>query len=136
MNFRSGGSYPAPTTGRFNMCNCTLPGGGAQPTRQGSPESHKGTHRSPAPPVRRTKKIALDPAESSAIYDAPCLACLTDVFGVGEGPVGAGTRVARSQGSGATADWGTSRSARYSVVQASLRCCGMPASRARTSASR
>lgn len=60
------------------MCNCTSPQGLAQEIRHPSPESDKPAHNpsvpDPEPPIPltpRTKKIALDPAESSAIYDAP-----------------------------------------------------------------
>lgn len=59
------------------MCNCTTPRGPAQEIRHPSPESDKPEHNRPLPdlkrPVPRTKKIALDPAESSAIYDTPLL---------------------------------------------------------------
>ncbi|MBB3077595.1 hypothetical protein FHS41_004102 [Streptomyces violarus] len=55
------------------MCNCTLPGAlhTGDPTpllrlRQGR------SHQARQTGSRRTKKIALDPAESNAIYDAPC----------------------------------------------------------------
>lgn len=68
------------------------------------------------------KKIALDPAESSAINDAPLL-------GQGRRRLELWFRAPRQVGGPAVLPG-------YSVVQASLRCCGMPASRARTSASR
>ncbi len=59
------------------MCNCTTLPGPAQEIRQASPESDKPAHNLSLPDrktaVRRTKKIALDPAESSAIYDAPLM---------------------------------------------------------------
>lgn len=75
------------------MCNCTTLGplpqrpAGVPPTsfwahpqqiRQASSDSDKAAHKAArhgrAKPHGRTKKIALDPAESSAIYDAPCVA--------------------------------------------------------------
>ncbi|GHF44889.1 hypothetical protein GCM10010218_27980 [Streptomyces mashuensis] len=79
------------------------------------------------------KEIALDPAESSAIDDRP--------KSVGGEPVGAGSRIAfracraveLQKGDRRVGGPGITRS--FSC-QASLRCWGMPASRARTSASR
>lgn len=78
MSFPHGGTYGSPTTGQFNMCNCTTSRGvrPAVPTpaprlRQGRSPNRAGTaSRSTGPD---TKKIALDPAESSAINDAPLL---------------------------------------------------------------
>jgi hypothetical protein len=83
------------------------------------------------------KKIAPDPAESGAIDDAPCdgvslCSCQSDE---GEGPVGA-EPASLELSHGCSACWGTCRSPAVQAIQASLRCCGMPASRARTSASR
>lgn len=101
ISFQKGWLYTLPTTGEFNMCNCTTrrgrpPGTPAPPgpglRRAGRTTSHRGerAHRSPVGsqpdarfpvagygqetgsrrdprPAARTKKIALDPAESSAI---------------------------------------------------------------------
>ena len=73
MSFGKCGTYAPPTKGQFNMCNCTLSGvsrtGDPTPLPrllQGRAQQDRQTHRG------RTKKIALDPAESSAIDDAPC----------------------------------------------------------------
>lgn len=86
MSFWKGWLYPLLTTGEFNMCNCTPPQEAPQPFRRGrrgSPErpAHgpgqdhtrsanrpaQGLAHSPAPGPFGHKKIALDPAESSAI---------------------------------------------------------------------
>jgi hypothetical protein len=73
MSFGKYGTYAPPTKGQFNMCNCTLTGASrtGDPTPlprplQGRSQQRRRTDRG------RTKKIALDPAESSAIDDAPC----------------------------------------------------------------
>lgn len=103
-SFRSEGTYPPPTPGQFNMCNCTTPRkrraspgrstGGSPRTRcdppMGPPRRPCAPPRPHPPDGRRTgpaesiKKIALDPAESSAIDDAP--------KSVGMEPVGAGVQ--------------------------------------------
>lgn len=113
MSFRNGGTYPPHTTGQFNMCNCTPPGGPAQPIRQPSPESDKDAHEHRTGPGPAHKKIALDPAESSAIYDAPCGAADNVLFGLGVGPVGAGPASLGARGSGVVASLGNDRFARY-----------------------
>lgn len=53
MSFWDSYFYRMPTLARFNMCNGTHPSAGSAPT--------------PADPDLGIKKIALDPAESSAI---------------------------------------------------------------------
>lgn len=144
--------------GQFNMCNCTSPTspptGGPPPSaaarrgpqrawrtrgfgaRLGGVRTHRTAASQPAePPARSTpspsrrpgtvrsgrpdSKIALDPAESSAIDDSARLGTvltLPAVVGVRRG--------------------GGPEMPVPAVSQASLRCCGMPASSARTSASR
>ncbi|GAA3228345.1 hypothetical protein GCM10020256_40530 [Streptomyces thermocoprophilus] len=81
-------------------------------------------------PPRAHKKIALDPAESSAIDDAPCVAVWA------WGLLGQSPRRLELWFRAVTAGWGDLPGTRVFSCQASLRCCGMPASRARTSASR
>ncbi|GAB2988422.1 hypothetical protein GCM10023080_062470 [Streptomyces pseudoechinosporeus] len=80
-----------------------------------------------------TKKIALDPAESSAIDDAPLLLeVLARAWALlGQNPRRLELWFEQSGTLGEPAEMPC-----YAVVQASLRCCGMPASSARTSASR
>lgn len=89
MSFGKCGIYLPPTKSQFYMCNCTLTGasrtGDPAPLPrllQGRSQQRRRTDRG------RTKKIALDPAESSAIDDAPLYAWKA-LTGVGGGPVGA-----------------------------------------------
>jgi hypothetical protein len=130
MSFWNRGTYRSPTTGQFNMCNCTprhrssrgcltgdptplprlrqaRPQGGRPPTVRAQNRS-RWTRRSPA---RSTTRLRMGPV------------------GAGPASLGASVRAPRPTG-------GSAGLPGYSVVQASLRCCGMPASRARTSASR
>jgi hypothetical protein len=68
MSFQNVGSYRSHTTGQFNMCNCTSLDGlpAADPTPL--PRLQQARSQHPVPPLAAdTKKIALDPAESSAI---------------------------------------------------------------------
>lgn len=101
-----------------------------------SPVGHRSTpgrgrRSTSGDPAPGTKKIALDPAESSAIDDAPLS------LELGRGPRWGGTLVVWSCGAERLPRWGTwGYARRICGCQASLRCCGMPASSARTSASR
>ena len=75
MSFRNVGSYRSPTAGQFNMCNCTSPAATGLPRADSGhplPRLRQAAHSTPCHHrTAGTKKIALDPAESSAIYDAP-----------------------------------------------------------------
>ncbi|GGL12462.1 hypothetical protein GCM10010094_86800 [Streptomyces flaveus] len=123
------------------MCNCTPPWGQPHNRIQTRPKRHSRPLRdhpdSPRPLTlrqrARTKKIALDPAESSAIDDAPLLLeVLARAWALlGQNPRRLELWFEQSGTLGEPAEMPC-----YAVVQASVRCCGMPASSARTSASR
>jgi hypothetical protein len=51
ISFQKGGTYTPPTTGQFNMCNCTTLRGLPQEIRQPSPDSDKAAHRPTARPT-------------------------------------------------------------------------------------
>ena len=60
MSFQNCGTYPSPTTGQFNMCNCTpvrTPARGpSQEIRHPSPDSDKAAHRAAGRPPSAHKK--------------------------------------------------------------------------------
>ncbi|MFC7510521.1 DUF6274 family protein [Streptomyces thermocarboxydus] len=147
MSFHKGGTYASPTTGQFNMCNCTprvlRPDlSGADPTdvlRLRQARAHKGveavrtrtrTHH------RRTKDRAGPGGVQRDRRRTRCSVGCEALIRLGERAVGAVPASLGAKVPGRRGRWGPAGSARFMQVQASLRCCGMPASSARTSASR
>ncbi|WP_371242551.1 DUF6274 family protein [Streptomyces pimonensis] len=142
------GTYTSPTTGQFNMCNCTTRRGTprsahrrspARPRSPASPRTERppGLARAGPPPYERTKRSRWTRRSPARSTTHPCSAAWKALIGLGEGPVGAVPASLGARVPGRLGRWGTSRSGPvHAVVQASLRCCGMPASSARTSASR
>ncbi|GHB64889.1 hypothetical protein GCM10010347_38490 [Streptomyces cirratus] len=123
MSFWGSHFYRTHMPTQFNMCNGTCEAGSRERRRYGAPDAH----------LPGIKKIALDPAESSAIERRNLLG-----------------QVPSFEALWVSSDWGIrfmpSPGRQPGAVpremgwccepQASLRCCGIPASSARTSASR
>lgn len=127
------------------MCNCTVYRTvrsafreAARDRPRGAPEGlPAGSHHPPPHPTavarERTKKIAPDPAESGAINDFTLEGARAWSL-LGQAPV-----VSSCVGGSGLGDPEYARSCwccGRTGDQASLRCCGIPASSARTSASR
>lgn len=137
MSFGKCGTYASPTKGQFNMCNCTLPGvphtgdptplprllqGRSQQVRQTTPGAQKRSRWTRRSPARSTTHPVVCLESSEWLGRGACWGRIPRRLELWSGHYGRLGEPAGLPG--------------YSVVQASLRCCGMPASRARTSASR
>ena len=138
MKLHAHGPYTRPTRPQFNMCNCTALRGVPAAVSSPSPETRRAAHRHAARARRRAQKRSRwtrrSPARSTTY---PCHS--PDSSGrPGRGTCWGRSRVMWSQRCpgrlGRLGDPAVSSGS--AKAQASLRCCGMPASRARTSASR
>lgn len=137
MSFGKCGTYAPPTKGQFNMCNCTLSGCRTQVIRHPSPGSYKDAHSRYDRPTPGAQKRSRWTRRSPARSTTHPVVCLESSDWLGRGACWGRIPRRLELWPGHHGRLGEPAGLPgYSVVQASLRCCGMPASRARTSASR
>lgn len=137
MSFGKCGTYTPPTKGQFNMCNCTLPEVPHAEDPAPFPRLLQGRSQRDRRPIAGAQKRSRWTRRSPARSTTHPAACLESLERLGRGACWGRTPRRLELWSGRRGQLGEPAGLPgYSVVQASLRCCGMPASRARTSASR